>query len=125
MKYLRLLFKPLIFFPFLVSAFFAGRLFEQWNRLAVPAMTQATTTPTPYVPLLPEGGAYVKCVEFYDGYHIECYPGEVYHKTTGALRNSYEEASRGLHCGRVARQDSPQQPTYGGAPDGHGSHYLL
>jgi hypothetical protein len=43
---------------------------------------QATTTPTPYVPLLPEGGAYVKCIEFNDGYHIECYPGEVYHKTT-------------------------------------------
>jgi hypothetical protein len=29
----------------------------------------------------PEGGAYVKCVEW-DDYHIECYPGERYEKTT-------------------------------------------
>jgi hypothetical protein len=25
----------------------------------------------------------------------------------GALHNAYEQASRGLHCGRVAREDSP------------------
>jgi hypothetical protein len=30
---------------------------------------------------LPEGGVYVKCTSW-DDYHIECYPGEQYQKTT-------------------------------------------
>jgi hypothetical protein len=33
------------------------------------------------VPPLPEGGAYVKCVDW-DDYHIEYYSGEWYEKTT-------------------------------------------
>jgi hypothetical protein len=45
------------------------------------SITKTTTTPTPCVPPLPEGGAYVKCVEW-DNYHIECFPGERYEKTT-------------------------------------------
>jgi hypothetical protein len=49
--------------------------------LDIPPSTNATVAPTPYVPPLPEGGAYVKCIEW-DDYHIECYPGEVYQKTT-------------------------------------------
>jgi hypothetical protein len=81
MKYFLLCLKLLALLAFLVSAFFAGRLFEQWTRLASQPIASATTTPTPYVPPLPEGGAYVKCTEWND-YHIECYPGERYEKTT-------------------------------------------
>ena len=64
-----------------MSAFFTGRLFEQWYRIHPQPITKATTTPTPYVAPLPEGGAYVKCLESGD-YLVECYVSEQYQKTT-------------------------------------------
>ncbi len=81
MKYFLLCLKLLALLAFLVAAFFSGRLFEQWNRLAVQPTAHAAATPTPYVPPLPEGGAYVKCLEW-SASHVECFTEERYEKTT-------------------------------------------
>jgi hypothetical protein len=57
-------------------------LMDTPRRLAhAPCPISTAATPTSYVPPLPEGGAYVKCIDW-DNDHIECYLGEQYEKTT-------------------------------------------